>query len=203
MKLRKDLLQGIERFLALVSVQTRQRGRDYFAAGQVLELKCVEPDYLYAAVVRGGADYEVGLEFADRVWVSKCSCPMHYDCKHTVAAMLDLQRRALPAAPPPEAPDSRLPAQSPEPERLLRTGPPLLPSPLYQRLLHHLRRGLSPAEAEFIRNVQLLYLKPSGLGQHLHKRRTPGGRNVIRRNDGGHRPLRLHRTKTAVGSGTG
>ena len=101
MKLRDDLLQGIGRFLALVPVGTRQRGRDYFTGGNVLELKCVEPDHLYAAVVRGGEDYEVGLEFADQVWVSKCSCPMQYDCKHTVAAMLELQRRALAAIAPP------------------------------------------------------------------------------------------------------
>ena len=107
-------MQGIERFLALVPAQTRQRGRNYFTAGNVLELKCVEPDYLYTAVVRGGADYEVGLEFADRVWVSKCSCPMHYDCKHTVAAMLELQRRAMPDAPPPDTSSSKPQARSAE-----------------------------------------------------------------------------------------
>ena len=90
MKLRKDVLQGIERFLDLVSVETRRRGSDYFAGGNVLELKCVEPDSLYSAVVRGSKDYVVGLEFADRVWRSECSCPMQYDCKHTVAAMLEL-----------------------------------------------------------------------------------------------------------------
>ena len=151
MKLRNDLLQGIGRFLALVPAQTRQRGRDYFAAGNVLELKCVEPDYLYTAVVRGGADYEVGLEFADRVWQSECSCPMQYDCKHTVAAMLELQRRATADDAPPAA---RTPAQSSDPER---SPAPVPESPLGQRLVKHLGRALSPAEAEFIRNVQLLY----------------------------------------------
>jgi hypothetical protein len=153
MKLRKDLLQGIGRFLALVPAQTRQRGCDYFAAGNVLELECVEPDYLYTAVVRGGADYEVGLEFADRVWVSKCSCPMQYDCKHTVAAMLELQRRAMPDAPPPDLSSSKAPARSAE---LVQPTPPPQ-SPLGQRLVKHLGRGFSPAEAEFVRNVQLLY----------------------------------------------
>jgi uncharacterized Zn finger protein len=66
MILRKDLLRSIERFLELVPVQTRQRGRGCHASGNVLELECVEPDHLYAAVVRGGEDYEVGLEFADK-----------------------------------------------------------------------------------------------------------------------------------------
>jgi len=154
MKLRNDLLQGIERFLDLVPVQTRQRGREYFAAGNVLEIKCLEPDYLYTAIVQGGADYEVGLEFTDRVWVSKCSCPMHYDCKHTVAAILELQRRALPEAPSPDPSSSRAPARSAE---LARPTPALPQSPLSQRLSQQLGRGLSPAESEFVRNVQLLY----------------------------------------------
>ena len=65
MTLRKDLLEGIERFLALLPAQTRQRGRSYHASGNVLEFECVEPDHLYAAVVRGGEDYEVGLEFSE------------------------------------------------------------------------------------------------------------------------------------------
>jgi superfamily II DNA or RNA helicase len=153
MKLRKDLLQGIERFLALVPAQTRRRGREYFATGKVLEFKCVEPDYLYMAIVRGGADYEVGLEFADRVWVSKCSCPMQYDCKHTVAAILELQRRALPDAPPPEAANSKAAARYGE----MVHPTPASSSPLSQRLSKHLGREFSPAETEFIRNVQLLY----------------------------------------------
>ena len=99
MILRKDLLRSIERFLELVPVQTRQRGRGCHASGNVLELECVEPDHLYAAVVRGGEDYEVGLEFADKEWASDCSCPMQYDCKHVVAAMLELRQRAQFAAP--------------------------------------------------------------------------------------------------------
>jgi len=148
------LLQGIGRFLALVPAQTRKRGHDYFTAGNVLELKCVEPDYLYTAIVRGGADYEVGLEFTDRVWVSKCSCPMHYDCKHTVAAMIELQRSAQPDASPPVPSSSKASAQSTE---LVHPKPPIPQSPLSQRLVKHLGRGLSPAEAEFISNVQLLY----------------------------------------------
>jgi hypothetical protein len=93
MTLRKDLLEGIERFLALLPAQTRQRGRSYHASGNVLEFECVEPDHLYAAVVRGGEDYEVGLEFSESEWASDCSCPMQYDCKHVVAAMPELRQR--------------------------------------------------------------------------------------------------------------
>ena len=54
MKLRKDLLQGIDRFIAMVPPKTRKRGHGYFHCGAVLELRCIEPDHLYKAVVRGG-----------------------------------------------------------------------------------------------------------------------------------------------------
>src|SRR6266496_6178116 len=94
MKLRDELLQDIQRFLDLLPARTRQRGHGYFARGDVLELECVEPDRLYAAVVRGGQDYQVGLEFADREWAAECSCPIGVDCKHIVAAMLELRKRA-------------------------------------------------------------------------------------------------------------
>ena len=49
------------------------------------------PDQAYTAVVRGTEDYAVTLTYSERTWASDCSCPMHYDCKHTVAAMLELQ----------------------------------------------------------------------------------------------------------------
>src|ERR1043165_7914033 len=94
MKLRKDLLQGIERFLDSTPPKTITRGRGYFARGAVLELECVEPDYLYMAVVRGGEDYDVGLEFAEGDWATHCSCPVGVDCKHVAAAMLELRKRA-------------------------------------------------------------------------------------------------------------
>jgi hypothetical protein len=153
MILRKDLLQSIERFLELVPVQTRQRGRDYHACGNVLELECVEPDHLYAAVVRGGEDYEVGLEFADHEWASDCSCPMQYDCKHVVAAMLELRRRALadasgsPAATFIQAPKNKPPRDIPGPPR----------SPLYNRLVENLGRQLRSGEIAFVQRVQTFY----------------------------------------------
>ncbi len=156
MTLRKELLQGIERFLALVPAQTRKRGRAYHDQGQVIELECVEADHLYVAVVRGGEDYEVSLEFADKIWSPDCSCPMEYDCKHAVAAMLELQERALAASETPAA--AAVPSTRNKPPR----GVPQPPrSPLYLRLVAHLGRELGLAEAEFIRNVQTLHANAS------------------------------------------
>ena len=85
-------MRAAERFLRLVPVQTRERGRSYHATGHVLTLTCVYPEQTYTAIVRGGGDYAVTLSYSDQNWVSECSCPMRYDCKHTVAAMLALQQ---------------------------------------------------------------------------------------------------------------
>ena len=152
MILRMDLLQGIERFLRLVPVATRERGRDYFAQKRVISLECIAPDQLYKSVVRGGAEYQVGLEFADNVWTTKCSCPMAYDCKHAVAAMLELQKRALihVVAPP------VVKKEKPKPAPLRRVAQPAS-SPLSDRLTAHLDRELEYPEAEFVRKLQLLY----------------------------------------------
>ena len=89
---RDKLMRAAERFLKLVPVQTRERGRSYHATGHVLKLTCVNPDQAYTAIVRGSQDYTVTLTYSERTWASDCSCPMGYDCKHAVAAMLELQR---------------------------------------------------------------------------------------------------------------
>src|ERR1035441_8172750 len=97
------LMRAAERFLQLVPVQTRERGRSYHATGHVVKVTCVNPDRkAYTAVVRGSQDYAVTLNYSDQNWASDCSCPMRYDCKHTVAAMLELQR--LWAEDPPATP---------------------------------------------------------------------------------------------------
>ena len=156
MTLRNDLLQGIERFLALVPAQTRKRGRAYHAQGAVLELECLEPDHLYLAVVRGGEDYEVGLEFADHEWVSDCSCPMEYDCKHAVAAMLELQQRASADS------EKNTAAIVPSPKNKPLRGVPQPPrSPLYDRLVDRLGRELLLDEAAFVRKMQTFYANTS------------------------------------------
>src|SRR5664279_6029317 len=135
---RDKLMRAAERFLRLVPVQTRERGRYYHATGHVLKLTCVKPDQTYTAVVRGGADYAVKLDYLDRTWASDCSCPMHYDCKHTVAAMLELQSlwakeaaAALTVAP--AANNKPAKKNSAPPPRPLVPQPPV--SPLYQRLV--------------------------------------------------------------------
>ena len=99
---REKLMRAAERFLELVPVQTRERGRYYHATGHVLKVTCLKPDQAYTAIVRGNHDYAVRLTFSEQTWTSDCSCPMGYDCKHTVAAMLELKAlwaKDFPAAP--------------------------------------------------------------------------------------------------------
>ena len=111
---RDKVMRAADRFLRLVPAQTRARGRSYHANGQVVEVTCVKPDEAYIAIVRGGEDYAVTLNYADRNWAADCSCPMHYDCKHTVAAMLEVQKRwaeESPAKPIPTLPPANKPAK--------------------------------------------------------------------------------------------
>jgi superfamily II DNA or RNA helicase len=157
---RDKLRRAAERFLRLVPVQTRERGRAYHATGHVVRFTCVNPDQSYTAIVRGSQDYAVTLQYADQNWVSGCSCPMQYDCKHTVAAMLELQR--LWAKESPEAP-APAPVANGKPTRK-KSAPasrPLAPQPpasaLYERLVEQLGRPLDPVEAGFVRRVQYLY----------------------------------------------
>ena len=152
MKLPAKMLLGIERFLKLVSAETRQRGRAYHAENRVLLLERAGADEAYLAVVQGGDDYKVVLEFTDNVWTSLCSCPMEYDCKHAVAAMFELQKRALAdsgnsAASILPFPTKKVPRATPQPPA----------SPLYSRLVEHKGRALAPAETAFVEVVQRLY----------------------------------------------
>jgi len=154
MMLRKELLNGIERFLALVPAQTRKRGRTYHAQGAVLKLECIIPDESYAAVVQGGENYAVTLDFEDRVWSADCSCPMAYDCKHTVAALLELQQRATANGEPAPATTKAAAARAKARPR----GVPQPPAtPLYVRLTEHLGRELDSTEVAFISIVQNLH----------------------------------------------
>ena len=111
---RDKVMRAAERFLKLVPAQTRERGRAYHANGQVIEVTCVKPDQAYTAIVRGGEDYAVTLNYSDRNWASDCSCPMHYDCKHTVAAMLEVQKLWAKDSP---APPAIAPASDSKPDR--------------------------------------------------------------------------------------
>ena len=158
---RDKLMRAAERFLRLVPVQTRGRGEYYHATGHVLKVTCVRPDQTYTAVVRGSEDYVVTLTYSERTWVSACSCPMHYDCKHTVAAMLELQALWAKDSSAASAAGSAIngkPAKkkSPRATRPLVPQPPA--SPLYERLVEQLGRPLDYAEAGFIRQMQTLYV---------------------------------------------
>ena len=168
--LQKKVLEGIGRFLALVPVQTRQRGRDYHTRGLVLALTCLEPDQSYESVVQGGEDYTVSLTFADKTWSSECSCPMEYDCKHAVAAMLELQQQATKAAAAVSAKEEIASAAkvrwqnytssetSPLPKgKPARRVPQPTPTPLCVRLGEHLGRELAQEEASFIGKVQTIH----------------------------------------------
>ena len=156
---RDKLMRAAERFLRLVPVQIRERGRSYHATGHVIKLTCVHPDQAYTAIVRGNQDYTVTLNYSERTWASDCSCPMGYDCKHAVAAMLELQKlwaEESPATPAPESANAKAPK-----EEDVRLPEPMVPqppaSPLYQRLVEQLGRPLDYSEATFIRKVQNLY----------------------------------------------
>jgi hypothetical protein len=68
----------------------RRRGREYFNAGAVQSVECEEPGRVYTALVKGSREYTVTMFFEEDVWDAECSCPMQFDCKHCVAAMLTL-----------------------------------------------------------------------------------------------------------------
>ena len=152
MKLGTDLLEGIRQFVAQVPARARRRGRDYFVRGSVLELECLDPDRLFSAVVQGSEDYQVGLEYADGAWVAECTCPIGYDCKHAVAALLELQRRATTGGTP--AVSAAGSAKLPRPAPRLAQPPD---SPLHRRLVEQLGRDLRSAETALVRSLQGLY----------------------------------------------
>jgi hypothetical protein len=157
MNLRKDLVEGIERFLESIPLKIIKRGQGCFARGAVLEIECVEPDQQYAAVVRGGQDYEVVLDYFDGAWDPNCSCPMQLDCKHIVAAMLELQKRASAngklsdSAREPIAETSKARGQT---DRWQPRVPQPPRSPLWDKLTQVLGRNLLQDEARFVRGLQ-------------------------------------------------
>jgi hypothetical protein len=154
MKLRKNLLKGIENYIDSVPSPTRGRGFRYFVEGKVLSLECFEPDHIYLAVVKGGENYSVELKFKEGGWRTNCSCPVGVDCKHGVAALFELQDQTEP---------DNLPGVSGtvlaevKPARTVSRVPQPRSSPLCRRLVENLGRDLNVSEAAFIKNIQLLY----------------------------------------------
>ena len=148
-QLQEELLAGIQPFFELIHAKTMERGRRYFVSGSVGEIECVQPNRLYSAVVRGGEDYEVALEFDDSEWMPECSCPVGLKCKHIVAAMLALQERA-------ERNSASAPAKGggKKNQRAGRAAPASL---LESKLLKNLGRKLRPDEAAYVQQVQTFY----------------------------------------------
>ena len=65
---RDKLMRAAERFLKLVPVQTRERGRTYHATGHLRYLTCVQQDRVYTAVISGSEEYTVLLRYEDGYW---------------------------------------------------------------------------------------------------------------------------------------
>ena len=73
-----------------VSSTVVSRGQSYYDSGKVRYL-CVDGVKGYA-IVSGSKPYEVEFEYKDgQIGKLTCSCFCSYNCKHEVAAMLELQ----------------------------------------------------------------------------------------------------------------
>ncbi len=79
-------LSALSTFLDGLNDGARSRGRTYFKAGRVSGL--VQDGQRIRAEVHGTEDYEVILARAHQGWVSQCTCPLEYDCKHVYATGL-------------------------------------------------------------------------------------------------------------------
>jgi superfamily II DNA or RNA helicase len=158
MKLPKLLLQGIDGFLSALPPKVVKRGRDDFACGAVVELECVEPNQRYQALVRADADYEVSLEWMQFCWVSECSCARAGECRHAVAAALQLRYQAGSNGGLPALEGARWAQAGPAP-RTAQSKPVQQPpaSPLSEKLTENLGRPLRFQEGRFIRQIQALY----------------------------------------------
>lgn len=72
-----------------VSTGVKERGRDYYMGDRVRYI-CIDGIKGYA-IVEGGQAYEVEFEYRDgEIGGLTCSCFCSYNCKHEVAAMLQL-----------------------------------------------------------------------------------------------------------------
>ncbi|MBT3472089.1 MAG: DEAD/DEAH box helicase [Gammaproteobacteria bacterium] len=76
------------------------RGRSYFERNRV-EFVNLKKDGGLSAIVSGRQFYQVNIEpivIDGDQWVvdGDCSCPVHYNCKHVVAALLEAEKKELP-----------------------------------------------------------------------------------------------------------
>src|SRR5205823_4604168 len=89
---------------------------------------------------------QVSLQRMDSEWFGNCSSPIGFDCKHVVAAMLELQTRAGASA-------TREGVRAIKERKVVQ--PPR--SPLYDKLVEHHGRPLTVEEGAFVRKVQDCY----------------------------------------------
>ena len=107
MHFREDELENVLNPLYL------QRGRAYQERGRVISAELQKDGTLIAAMVRGSGArlykllIRIGRSPAGELEVTgQCSCPMHYNCKHVAAALLEVAGRM---EPPQERPEVGLP----------------------------------------------------------------------------------------------
>jgi hypothetical protein len=151
MKLKAETLEQVQPFLDSFLIGTLVRGRKHLADGEVRALECITPDEHYSAVV---GKYWLEMTHTKEGWAAECSCPVRVSCKHIVAAMLELQQRALAAGRPGVPGVSKAPGSG-DPHGGGSTKvrqPPR--SPVCDRLVAHLGRELRHDEAHFIRQIQ-------------------------------------------------
>lgn len=153
MKLQADLVDGIKEYLNLLPIKTLQGGYGYRARGAVQSLECLDEN-LYSAVVRGGQDYEIELEFDDGKWLADCTCPIGVDCKHIAATFLELLRQAAGNGRNPNRKSS-----APAPAQNSPPAPQPPRSPLADKLAEKLQRPLRREETQFVRQVQNVFAK--------------------------------------------
>ncbi len=157
MQLRADRIEVIDGYLNSLFLKTRKRGRDYFRNGNVRKLEQLEPD-IYRAVVRGGEDYELTLEFAGDDLFAECSCPMGEDCKHIVAAVLALKEGASVngnGSGSTRAQETKGRRMKTDQKELDVPHPPR--SLLYDKLVEKLGRGLKRDEEHYVRLARSTY----------------------------------------------
>jgi hypothetical protein len=101
MHFREDELENVLNPLYL------QRGRVYQERGRVISAELQKDDTLIAALVRGSGVrvykilIRIGRSPAGGLEVTgQCSCPMHYNCKHVAAALLEVAERMDPQERP-------------------------------------------------------------------------------------------------------
>jgi hypothetical protein len=86
----QEQIEALQEYLDSLDKITRERGRNYFEKGRVIEIEPYKRGVAFRADVRGTNLYRVKLRYAGASWEGTCSCPIGFDCKHCCAAALQL-----------------------------------------------------------------------------------------------------------------